>query len=337
MKQKSLICLILCLLVPMSLSFTLPASGQVKPIELNYSTHFPGTAKLAILQKEWADEIGKRTNGRVKITLFYGGTLTPPDRCYEGVVNGVSDIGNSIFGLSRGRFPLTEVADLPLGITDMLAFARAFNEYFKKFQPKELDDVKVLYLYASSASQMHTKKPVYKLEDLKGMKIRSGALIAKITKALGAIPVVTPVTEAYDVLSKGVADGVLIPYEAIESFKLAEVIKFTTEISKSAAGGGHYIVMNKSKWNALPPDVQKIIEKVDEEWIDKTGKAWEELDRSGKEFSLKLGNKVIVLSKEENERWAKAVRPLLDEYVEYTKAKGLPGQEVLNFFLDRAR
>ena len=95
--------------------------------------------------------------------------------------------------------------------------------------------------------------------------------------------------------------------------------------------------MNKAKWNSLPPDIQKIIEKVNEEWIEKTGQLWDSIDKSGREFSLKLGNKFIPLSKEEDAKWAKAVTPMFDEYVKEKKAKGLPADEVLKFCVDRLR
>jgi TRAP-type C4-dicarboxylate transport system substrate-binding protein len=98
--------------------------------------------------------------------------------------------------------------------------------------------------------------------------------------------------------------------------------------------------MNKDKWNALPPEIQKTIEKINQEWIDKTGKEWDSIEKSGRDFTQKLGNKIIALSKEENQRWANAVRPLLDEYVKEMKEKGLPGGEALKFcvdFLKRAK
>ena len=91
--------------------------------------------------------------------------------------------------------------------------------------------------------------------------------------------------------------------------------------------------MNKKKWDSLPPDVQKEIEKINAEWIDKTGNAWDQMDKEGKEFTLARGNQVIQLSKEEDERWANACKSLLMKYVETTKAKGLPGQDTLDFCL----
>jgi TRAP-type C4-dicarboxylate transport system substrate-binding protein len=111
------------------------------------------------------------------------------------------------------------------------------------------------------------------------------------------------------------------------------VIKFTTEAWGMAYSSAFFIAMNKDKWNALPPDIQKIIEKVNIEWIDKQGKAWDEIDKAGKDYTIKRGNKIIALSVDENRKWERAVKPLYDEYVKSKKDKGLPGDEVLKFFL----
>jgi TRAP-type C4-dicarboxylate transport system substrate-binding protein len=111
-------------------------------------------------------------------------------------------------------------------------------------------------------------------------------------------------------------------------------VKFTTECWGASYSTGFFVVMNKDKWNSLTPDIQRIIEKVNEEWIEKQGKNWDEVDKLGREATLKLGNKIISLSKEEDERWAKAVNPLLNGYVKDMKEKGLPGEEALKFCLD---
>ncbi len=89
--------------------------GHCKTVELTYSIFFPATHGNTILATEWAKEIEKRTNGAVKINMFPGATLTPADQCYDGVVKGISDIGMSVLSYTKGRFPLTEVIDMPLG------------------------------------------------------------------------------------------------------------------------------------------------------------------------------------------------------------------------------
>jgi TRAP-type C4-dicarboxylate transport system substrate-binding protein len=318
-------------LLMVSLFLMIPSA--MAQIKLNYSTFFPATHKNAILATEWAKEIEKRTGGKVQITMFYGGTLTPADKCYDGVVKGISDIGFSVMAYTRGRFPLTEVSDLPLGIKSGLVATKVINEYYKKFRPKEFDDVQVMYLHGHGPGILHTKKPVNKLEDLKGMKIRCTGMAAKIVAALGATPVAMPMGETYDALSRGVVDGSMAPQEALQGWKWGEVVKYTIENFGSSYSTGMFVVMNKSKWNSLPPDVQKIIEQINEEYIEKQGKVWDEIDKAGRDYTIARGNKIITLSPDEDQRWEKMVRPILNEYKKNMKDKGLPGEEVLSFYL----
>jgi TRAP-type C4-dicarboxylate transport system substrate-binding protein len=307
------------------------------PIKLNYSIFFPAPHKNTVLATEWAAEVEKRTNGAVKITMFPGGTLTPADKCYDGVVNGLSDIGMSVLGYTRGRFPLTEVIDLPLGYKNGLAATQLINLYYQKFQPKELSDVKVLYLHAHGPGILNTKKPVKNLEDLKGMKIVCHGLSAKVVGALGGTPVAMPMPERYDALQKGVAEGAVNPIEALKGWKLGEVIKSTTENFGSAYSTAFFVVMNKDKWASLPPDVQKTIDQINQEWIVKTGKVWDEIDKEGREFTLSKGNQIVSLTKEEDEKWAKLVRPILDEYTANMKTKNLPGDEALKYCMEELK
>jgi len=310
------------------------AFTQTKPVELSYSIFFPAPHKQTVLADEWAKEVGKRTQGRVKVTLFPGGTLTPAPTCYDGVVKGISDIGMSVLAYTKGKFPLTEVIDLPLGYTSGAAATRLINQYYQKFRPKEFEEVKVLYLHAHGPGILHSKKAVTKLEELKGMRIRCTGTVTEVVKALGAVPMSMPMGETYDALNRGMVEGSMAPMESLEGWKWGEVVKFTTESYGSAYTTGFFVVMNKEKWNALPADIQTILEKINAEWIEKAGKVWDDIDKSGKEFSQKLGNKILPLSKEENQRWAKATRPVLDEYVKGMKGKELPGEEALKFCLE---
>ena len=337
MRRLTVLCSIFVLLCAGFSLTTAPAYGQAKPIELTYSIFFPAPAPQTQVAMEWAKEIERRTNGRVKITIFPGGTLTAADKCYDGVVKGISDIGMSVFAYTRGRFPLTEVADLPLGIKSGLVATKLINAYYKKFNPKELKDVKVMYLHGHGPGFLHTKTAVEKLEDLKGMKIRCTGLAAKIVEKLGAVPVAMPMPDTYDSLKRGVVDGSMAPQESLKTWKWGEVVKFTTESWGSAYSTGFFVVMNKEKWNGLPKDAKRIIEQVNAEWIERQGKNWDDIDKAGREATLAAGNKIITLSKEENMRWAAAVSPILDGYVKNMKEKGLPGDKALKFYRDELK
>jgi TRAP-type C4-dicarboxylate transport system substrate-binding protein len=310
------------------------AYAQEKPVSLTFSNFLFAQAQNSVLAEKWCREVETRTSNKLKITIYHGGTLTPGPKIYDGVVNGLSDIGMSVFAYTKGKFPLTEVIDLPIGHTSGYTSTKLINEYYKKFHPAELDDVKIMYITAHGPGVMMTKRPVYKLEDLKGMKIRGTGLSGKILAALGAEPVVTTMGEAYNALAKGQVEGVLSPMEGLEQWKFQEVVNYVTESTGAAFTSAFFVVMNKARWNSLPGDVQKVIEEINREWTEKQGRQWDEIDNVGREYGIERGIKIIKLSKEENDRWAKQVRPLLDDYVRETKQKGLPGDEALEFSIN---
>ena len=324
--------------VTMFLIFVLSIVGPVflgtttvhaETYNLTYSIFFPATHGQAKAGETWAKEIEKRTQGRVKVTVFSAGTLTPADQCYDGVVKGISDIGMSCFAYTRGRFPLTEVLDLPLGYPNGKVATYVVNDFYQMFKPKELNDVQVMYLHAHGPGLLHTIKPVKKLEDMKGLKIRSTGLSSKVVSSLGGVPVAMPQGSTYESLQKGVVDGTIGPLEVLKGWKQGEVIKNTTNCSSVGYTTTMFVVMNKKKWHALPKDIQQIISDVNREWIAVHAKTWDSLDEEGKAFTLGLGNKIIPLSPAENQRWKKAVSPVITEFVTAANAKGLPGDKAV--------
>jgi TRAP-type C4-dicarboxylate transport system substrate-binding protein len=305
--------------------------------QLTYSIFFPPNHGQKKAADAWAKEIEKRTHGQVKIQVFAGGSLTQADQCYDGVAKGISDLCMSCFAYTRGRFPVMEALDLPLGYPSGLVATRVANEFYRKLRPRELDSVKVLYLHAHGPGILHTVKPVRNLADLKGMKIRSTGLSAKVVSALGAVPVAMPQGSTYESLQKGVVEGTIGPMEVLKGWKQAEVIKDTTDCRDVGYTTAMFVVMNLKKWNSLPADVRKVFEDVSAEWIDVHGKAWDDLDREGRAYSLSLGNKIIPLSREESKRWRKAVVPVIDEYVKTAQASRVSGKQAVQEAQDLIR
>jgi TRAP-type C4-dicarboxylate transport system substrate-binding protein len=267
---------------------------------------------------DWAKEIEKQTNGKVQITVFAGGTLTKAPQCYSGVVKGISDLGFSLFAYTRGRFPVMAAVDLPMGYPNGKVASRVAHDFAKAFNPKELRDVKVLYLHAHGPGLLHTKKPVTTLEDLKGMKIRATGLSAKVVEALGGVPVAMPQGGTYEALQKGVVEGTFGPVEVLKGWKQAEVIKYTTECYGVGYTTTFFIVMNLDKWNALPDDVKKVFEEVSEKYVDVHGEVWDSTDIEGRKYTQKLGNQIITLSEEENAKWRQAAQPVIDDFIKNT-------------------
>jgi len=302
-----------------------------KPIELSYANLFPPTHVQSQLPESWCKEVEKRTNGQVKFTYYPGGTLLKGPQIFTGVMDGIADVGTSVIGYTPGIFPAMQAIDLPMGYTSAHVATKVINDFYNKFKPKSFAKVKVMYLHAHGPGILHSKKPVNKLEDLHGMKIRSYGFSVKMAEALGGVPVAMGQGGAYEALQKGVAEATIAPMEVLKGWKQGEVIKSTTECYSIGYTAGFFVVMNLDKWNSLPKDIQKTIEEINKEWVGKYGDAWEKSDQEGREFTLSLGNQIIPLSPEESARWAKAVAPVVDDYIKEITQKGMPGQEYVDF------
>ena len=313
-----------------------PAPGHTQTVwKLKFSNCWPASHRMSRLTEEWARDLERRTNGRIRVAVYHGATLAAPDRTYDAVVSGACDVGMSALAATRGRFPLTEVIDLPLGLTSSLQATSLVNEYYKRFEPREFDGVKVLFFHAHAPALLHTKRPVTSLEGMRGLKIGSIGASAKVVQALGGTPVIgIPRAETSRALARGAVDGFMAPLGAVRwGLRLGQVAGYSTENYSSACATAFFVVMNKNTWNALPRDLQTIVERQGEEYALKYGRVWDEIDREGRASMARKGNRFIRLSREEDARWAARVRPLLDGYVREMSARALPGDQALDFCL----
>jgi TRAP-type transport system periplasmic protein len=302
-------------------------------VTLKVSNWFPVGHKQDALLQEWGKELEKRSGGKLKVNYYAGGTLVPAAQSYDAVVKGIADVSNHVMGYTMGRFPFSQALDLPIGFPPGPGPTKIANEFYKKFKPKEFDDVKILWFHAMPYGLVHTKtKPVYKLEDMKGLKLRCFGSNAKFVGNIGAAPVAMPMPDVYDALAKGVVDGLLSSYEALQGFRTGEHIKYTTENLDTAYSAAFVVAMNKQKFAALPPDIQTLIDHMSAEYIEKYAKMWTEIDAAGKDWLIKRGVKIIELNDAEEARWyEKGSKPVVEAYVQEMKAKGLPGDEAVKF------
>ncbi|MFC1822256.1 TRAP transporter substrate-binding protein DctP [Thermodesulfobacteriota bacterium] len=197
------------------------ALAASKVIKLKVANYFPPPTFQSKVLGEFCKELEKRTGGGVKVDYFTGGSLLKAPAMFDGVVNGIVDIGYSHVYYTPGRMPVTEAAGLPLGYPSAWVASQALNDFYNEFKPKEFNKVKVLWLNTSPNSAIATaKKPIRKLEDLKGLTIRAPGQAGEVIKALGGTPAPTPMMEVYDALSKGVIDGEASNFETLIAFKL---------------------------------------------------------------------------------------------------------------------
>jgi TRAP-type transport system periplasmic protein len=325
-----------CMVLAACATFLAPpsAEAQQKAMKLRLSTIWPAQHPFSKMFDQWGKDVEKATEGRITVTVFAANTLSPPMQVYDNTAKGVVDVGTNLLAYSPGRLPLSEVLQQPLGYKNGYQATKLANEYYKKFKPKEFDDVQVMFLHGAAPGFIFTKRPATSVGDIKGLRIKANAENADIVRNLGGSPVTIPVSETYDALSRGLVDGCLFPIEALQGFKIGEVVRTVLEQYSSSYMTSMYAIMNKDKWNAISPADQKAIEKINEEYIEKTGKLWVELDNQAMAFAKSKGVTFVPVSKEDEAASAAKMQPILDEYVKVTKAKGLPGDAALKFAQD---
>ncbi|MGD9045465.1 MAG: TRAP transporter substrate-binding protein [Desulfobacterales bacterium] len=304
------------------------AQAQDKIIDLKFANYLPPQTAVTKIGEEFIKDLEERTGGRIKVKYLKGGSLLKGTTMYKGVESGLADIGFSHIYYTPGRMPVTELAGLPIGSPSAWVNCHVLNDFYFKFRPKEWDKVRVLWLTGTTTSVITTKKPVRKMEDLKGMTIRAPGIVGAVVKALGGTPAPTPIMEAYDGIAKGVLDGIYGNYEILKAFRLAEVAKFSTYCRKIGAAFPFYTIMNKNSYKKLPPDLKEIFDDLCGEYRERYALMWTQIEYGGKNFGGSKGMEFIDITGEEGERWAKAVEVVVENQVKKMVGKGFSESDV---------
>ncbi len=304
-------------------------AGKVE-YKLNFAMAWPPTGATPIIFEFFADEINKRTDGRVKIEIYYGGELVSQAETYDGTAKGIADIGHSRLAYTPGRFPVALGYELPgMSYNNTKVSVSVFNDLYNKFKPEELDDTKVLWFGSTGPGYLYTLEPVENLDDLKDMEIRGDGVVLEALEGLGAIPVSMPIGDVYLALDRGVINGTLDRFGGLVDFGYGEVTDYCTLTRFIYPGATTFTVMNLDTWNSLPPDIQAVIEEVAEEtkWLE-AEKTWEH-ENDGLKFMEETGMKLIHLSPEEEEKFLERILPVQDKWVDKINEIGLDGKAML--------
>lgn len=283
----------------------------------------------------WAKAIEADSQGKIKIDIFpsmqLGGT---PPQLYDQVRDGVVDICWTLPGSTPGRFPATEVFELPfVGGEKALPNARAAQEFYDKHGKDESKDVKVLSYWAHDGGLIHANKPIKTMDDLKGLKLRNPTRLAgEALKALGATSIGMPVPQVPESLAQKVIDGAVVPWEVVPAIKVHELVKYHTAIpgSPTLYAASFFLAMNKAKYEGLPADLKAIVDKHSgQAFASRAGNMWDESGAAVKEMVAKRGNTIGAISEEEKAKWIKACEPVITTWIEQVKAKGLDGAKLV--------
>lgn len=297
-------------------------------INLTYA-NFPPSATFPCVQMErWKTEVEKRTDGKVAVQTFPGGSLLDAKEMMDGVISGQADIGCLCMAYQPGRFPVTNATALPLGIPNAKVGSQVLWDLYNKYKPAEFAQVKVLAMFTTAPANIMSKKPVRTLEDIKGLDLRASGEAAQILKAWGANQVGMPMSATPEALQKGVVQGLFSSIEVMKDFKYAELCKYITMTETNIYPFS--VVMNQKKWDSLPEDVKKVFDDLAAEQSVWTGDYMDNHVKESVEWSKAEQNvEVIELSAEEKAKWNALLVSNIDNWLVRAKEAKLPADEIL--------
>lgn len=307
-------------------------------VTLKFHTFMAPTSNVWLhIHKVWMAKVEKESNGRIKFegypAMQLGGT---PPNLYDQARDGVVDISWTLPGLTGGRFPRTEVFELPFIMRDAEGASRAAWEYFTTVIPDEFKDTQTLAFHTHGAGLLHSKNKLIKTPaDLRGMKVRGPTRQAtKLLGHIGATPVGMPLPSIPDALSKGTIDACALPWEVISSVKVHELTKYHSEFP--ASSGALYtsmfvMSMNKAKYESLAPELRKVIDANSgadvSAWM---GKVQQDYDPLARKMVLERGNTVHTFTPAEAAEFQKLTPKVYDEWIEEVGKKGHDGKKLID-------
>ena len=317
--------LAVCVFVAMSGSGT-------EPITLRLHTfNSPKAIVNQLFLEPWAREVAASSEGRVRVQVFPAMQLGGrPADLYGQARDGVVDLVWTLPGYSPGRFPLTEVFELPFVCGNAEATSQALTTFYRKWMRDEYRDTHPLVFHATAPGQIHTAdRPVRTVDDLAGLKARAASqTVAAMLEALGAVPVGMPVPQVYEALARGVVEGAMVPWTIMRPFRLHEVTRYHTEVDLGCTP--FVLTMNKARYDGLPADVRRLLDdSTGMQLAQRLGRIWQEDEEAGRDIALQRGHPVIALAEAERARWRAATAPVVGAWVAKVDAMGYDGRALL--------
>ncbi|WP_375598593.1 TRAP transporter substrate-binding protein [Devosia sp. Naph2] len=313
-------------------ALALSTSAFAQEVTLRIHQFLPAQATMPAQAIEpWAQKVTDESDGRIKFELYPAMQLggAPPE-LYDQAKDGVVDIIWTVLGYTPGRFPKSEVFELPFMIPNGEVGSAAFYNYVQENSADEFAGVHVIALHTHGPGLFHSKDPINSLEDLAGMKVRGGSrIISDMLAKLGAEPIGMPVPQTTEALSKGVIDATTVPWEVTPSIRIAELVKnhtgFTSQYGLYTQTFG--FVMNMDSYNNLPDDLKAVIDANSGlETSRMFGRVMDNGDATGLSIAVNAGNNVVQLDEAETQRWIEAAQPTIDQWFADVEAQGIDGK-----------
>lgn len=283
----------------------------------------------------WAKKVEEESGGRLKIEIYPAMQLGgKPPQLADQARDGVVDIVWTLPGYTPGRFTKTEVFELPFVHSSTVATTMALNDFVQR-HGDEFSDYKIIAMHVHAGQLFHSLKPIRTVDDISGLKIRTPTRTGGwLIEAMGATPVGAPVPKIPEMLSKGVVDAVLIPWEVTLPLKVDELVDYhtllddpkTTRINTST----FMIAMNKDSYNNLPSDLQKVIDDNSgmniARWL---GEIWDKAEEPGMKKAAASGEIIKMAPAEVAKLRAMVEQPVIDRWVADVNGKGIDGNALV--------
>ncbi len=281
----------------------------------------------------WADAVEKSSGGSITVDRYPSMQLGgAPPGLLDQSIDGVADVVWTVVGYTPGRFPSTEVFELPFMVEDARAASCAYWTMFEEhMQDDEFKDSKILGTWVHGPGMFHTMDPVETPADLQGMKIRGGSrLVNQLLELAGATPVGMPVPAVSEGLSKGVIDGTTIPWEVTTALKIPELVENHTEFEGPALYNLTFVLaMNKDKYESLSDEQKKAVD--DNSGLNFSvfaGGVQSDADGPARAIAVENGNNIVTVS--DTTEWRELVNPIYGTWIADMTSKGIDGQGLID-------
>lgn len=279
----------------------------------------------------WAEAVEEQSDGRIEIefypSMILGGA---PASLFDQAKDGVVDLAWTVLGYTPGRFPKSEVFEMPFLVTNGEDTSRAFQRYVEENAMDEFAGVKLIAVHTHGPGLFHSRQPIETLEDLSGMKVRGGSrVISAMLSDLGAEPIGMPVPLVPEALTRGTIDATTIPWQVTIALRTSEIVSHHTEF---AGDHGLYtqtfaFVMNQAAYDRLPDDLKAVIDANSGiEWAAHFGAVNDADDIVARDAALAAGNTIVVLDAEETARWRSAAQVTIENWFIEAEAAGIDGR-----------
>lgn len=281
----------------------------------------------------WAKQIGEMSNGSLTVKPFFSGALGKgPAKQFKRTIDGVCDICWGLQGYTSKQFRRTLLIEMPNVGADAMVRTKKLWSIYNKYLANEYDKVKVLAIWSLDAPVIMTKKkPVNRISDLKGMKIRTPSQSqARLIAGLGATPLAMPITKLYNALDRGLVDGVLVSPTVLKSFKIHEVTKYFTS-GLPWGSSAFFAVMNKASWDKLSQTHKDLLNKTSGEALSmKAATVYQKAGDGGLKFIADSDkHEMITFSDAEKKRGVEMLAKTEAEMIAELEKGGIPAAQIL--------